>query len=82
MSLTELFCNVDDFCQQFEPKWQQYQLESGMRIRRRKASLAMSEIMTIIIHFHQSNYRTFKIYYTKHLQVNLRAESHGLVSCS
>ena len=62
MSLTELFCNVDDFCQEFEPKWQQYQIENGLRMRIRQTNLTLSEIMTIIIHFHQSSYRTFKTY--------------------
>jgi hypothetical protein len=65
MSLLELFCDVDDFCQHFEPKWEQYQLESGLRQRRRQSRLSLSEVMTIVIHFHQSNYRTFKAYYTK-----------------
>ena len=82
MSLTELFCNVDDFCQAFEPKWQQYQLENGLRMRRRKFSLTLSEIMTIIIHFHQSNYRTFKAYSTKYLRFFLRNAFPGLVSYS
>ena len=82
MSLTELFCNVDDFCKEFEPKWQQYQLENGMRQRKRKTSLTLSEVMTIIIHFHQSNYRTFKAYYTKHVQHFLRGAFPGVVSYS
>ena len=72
MSLTELFCDVDDFCKDFEPKWHQFQLENGLRQRRRKSSLPLSEVMTIIIHFHQSNYRTFKAYYTKHVSCYLR----------
>jgi hypothetical protein len=67
MSLLELFCNVDDFCQVFEPKWEQHQLENGLRQRKRKSRMSLSEIITIIIHFHQSNYRTFKAYYTKHV---------------
>jgi hypothetical protein len=33
-----------------------------------------SEIMTILIHFHQSHYRTFKAYYTEHVQVCLASE--------
>lgn len=82
MSLTELFCNVDDFCKEFEPKWQQYQLENGLRKRRRKSSLTLSEVMTIIIHFHQSNYRTFKAYYTKHVRYFLRGAFPGAVSYS
>ena len=34
----------------------------GRRVR--AAQLSPSEIMTILIHFHQSHYRTFKAYYT------------------
>jgi hypothetical protein len=45
-----------------------------------KASLDLSEIMTIIIHFHQSNYRTFKSYYCQYVCNHLRSEFPGLVS--
>lgn len=62
-SLVELFCDVDDFCQKFIPDWEQQQLESGERRRRRCGQLSLSEIMTILIYFHQSNYRCFKHYY-------------------
>lgn len=82
MSLLELFCDVDDFCQDFEPKWEQFQLENGLRKRRRRPKMTLSEIMTIIIHFHQSNYRTFKAYYTKHVQSHLAVEFPGLASYS
>jgi hypothetical protein len=80
MSLVDLFCDVDDFCQEFEPQWQQFQLENGLCKRKRQASLSLSEIMTIIIHFHQSNYRTFKGYYNKHVRKHLKAEFPGVVS--
>ena len=36
--------------------------------------------MTIIIHFHQSNYRHLKAYYTEHVMVHLRSEFPNLVS--
>ena len=36
--------------------------------------------MTILIHFHQSHYRTFKAYYTEHVQVHLTSEFPHLVS--
>ncbi len=36
--------------------------------------------MTILIHFHQSHYRTFKAYYTEHVQVHLSSEFPHLVS--
>lgn len=46
----------------------------------RKSSLAASEVMTIIIYFHQSRYRDFKTYYTQYVQRHLRREFPHLVS--
>ena len=82
MSLVETFCSVDDFCQLFEPHWERMQLQSGLCQRKRKSRLSLSEVMTIIIHFHQSGYRTFKNYYQNHVRVHLRGEFPGLVSYS
>lgn len=79
MSLLELFCAVDDFCQQVEPEWEQRLLSDGRR-RRRDGQMCSSEMMTILIHFHQSQYRTFKAYYTRYVQVHLGSEFPGLVS--
>ncbi|AFY38372.1 transposase IS4 family protein [[Leptolyngbya] sp. PCC 7376] len=62
-SLEPLFCSIDDFCQVFEPQWQQQLLASKQRRRRRPRSLSLSEIMTILIAFHQSHYRNFKYFY-------------------
>ena len=63
LSLDALFCDVDDFCQIFEPLWQQELLKSGKKYRRRSRSLSLSEILTILIAFHQSHYRNFKHFY-------------------
>jgi Transposase DDE domain len=79
MSLLELFCDVDDFWLRFEPQWQANQVQAGQQ-RRRRGQLCPSEVMTILIHFHQSHYRTFKAYYTDHVQVHLSSEFPGLVS--
>ena len=49
MRLTELFCDVDDFCQVFLPIWEQKQIRDGSRKRLRKAHLSISEIMTMEI---------------------------------
>jgi hypothetical protein len=80
MSLLELFCHVDDFCQQFEPQWHRQLLQNGAIQRMRLPQLTTSEIMTIVIHFHQAGYRNFKAYYTEHVQVHLRSEFPGLVA--
>lgn len=79
MSLLELFCDVDDFCRTFEAKAQEQQLPVSAR-RGPISSLSTSEIMTIMIHFHQQRYRDFKSYYQKHVSMYLRQEFPGLVS--
>lgn len=81
MTLLELFCDVDDFCQSFS-RQQAPQLSSEAGKRVRQPGLSESEIMTIVIHFHQSGYRDFKDYYTKHVQVYLCREFPSLVSYS
>ncbi|MDG2991115.1 IS982 family transposase [Candidatus Synechococcus calcipolaris G9] len=80
LSLEELFCYVDDFCQQFEPMWQQQLLGNGLAHRSRRRSLCLSEIMTILIGFHQSSYRNFKAYYTEKVHAHWCSAFPGLVS--
>ncbi len=80
MSLLELFVSVDDFCQVFLPFWERKLLQDGSKKRCRSGQLSPSEIMTIIIHFHQSHYRDFKAYYIEHVCQHLRAEFPNLVS--
>jgi len=62
-NLVEIFCDVDDFCHQFSPKWEAQLLSDGTRKRRRKSKMTTSERMTIVIAFHQSNHRDFKNFY-------------------
>lgn len=80
MSLLELYCHVDDFCQQSEPEWKSKRLNDGAVHRERASELSDSELMTILIHFHQSQYRNFKAYYTQHVAVYLQGEFPKLVS--
>jgi transposase len=82
MSLLELFCHVDNFCLALEPVWRREQLASGAIQRQRRRQLCLSEIMTILIYFHQSHYRNFKAYYHEHVLAHLRSEFPGLVSYS
>ena len=42
--------------------------------------MAVSEIITLIIHFHQRGYRTFKSYYLRYVCKHLTAEFPKLVS--
>jgi len=55
----ELFCQIDDFCQSFEPQWQTTLLGKGLKHRQRRRCLCLSEVMTILISFHQQSYRNF-----------------------
>jgi hypothetical protein len=79
-SILPLFADLDDFCQRFEPTFRTKQLLSGTVQRHRKATLLLSEVMTIIIWFQQSSYRTFKDYYRKEVCLHLRDEFPHLVS--
>ncbi len=79
-SLLELFCDVDDFCQAFLPFWTQQLLSSGQKQRQRARSLTISEIMTILIAFHQSHYRDFKAYYLEQVLKSWHSEFPDLVS--
>ena len=80
LSLLELFVSVDDFCQVFLPFWERKLIEDGRKKRQRAGQLSVSEMMTIIIYFHQSHYRNFKAYYKEHVCQYLRAEIPNLVS--
>jgi hypothetical protein len=79
MSVLELFCAVDDFMLSFASQCQASQLK-GRKQRDRAGHLCPSEVMTILIHFHQSHYRTFKAYYMDYVQVHLSSEFPHLVS--
>lgn len=79
-SLEELFCAVDDFCQQFEPRCQQQLLSDGLQHRNRARGLCLSEIMTILIAFHQSAYRHFKAFYLDKVCLEWHCAFPGLVS--
>lgn len=79
-SLLELFCDVDDFCIEFEPEWHKKMITDGKMHRKRDGNMTKSEIMTILISFHQSNYRTFKAFYCEQVSEYWRAEFPILLS--
>ena len=59
--MTSVFGDVDDFCQVFEPEWHK-RLICNTKKPLVISKLSLSEIMTIIICFHQSASRDFKHY--------------------
>jgi hypothetical protein len=76
-----LFCFVDDFCKAFEGWWTDKLLEGGCGKQRRHRSthLSLSEILTIMVAYHDSGYRCFKDYY-RFVLVYHRSEFPRLVS--
>lgn len=60
--LVELFCSIDDFWKSFRAEWETNLI--GKAKRGPEPELSVSEMMTIVILFHQSNYRTFKHFYS------------------
>ena len=61
-ALLTLFCSVDDFCQAFLPRLKASLLPDKKR-RNRARSLLESEILTLLIAFHMSQFRNFKAFY-------------------
>jgi len=52
--LTEVFCEVDDFCQAFEEQWKAYLIGSGAAPRGPQPGLSVSEIITLLLVLHSS----------------------------
>jgi transposase len=80
MDIVTIFCDIDDFCHSlFAREHPQLLAHSGSK-KRRASSLSLSEVMTILVWFHASHYRTFKHYYFDSVLPGKRAEFPGLPS--
>ena len=81
--LVEIFYDVDNYCIGFEDYCRKHFLtegsDSNLSIMRSK-NLSLSEVMTITIYFHLSNYRNFKAYYTEYVSTVLKPYFPKLVS--
>jgi hypothetical protein len=80
MNILPIFCEIDDFCLIFEPRWHRHLLQSGAARRNKPNALALSEVMTILVLFHCSGYRDLKTFYTQHVQNHLSWAFPRLVS--
>ena len=82
MSIITLFCEIDDFFLALVKHQAEYHLQQAEvpETRGRPRRLHPSEIMTILISFHQSTYRSFKDYYQRHVGTYLRWAFPNLVS--
>jgi transposase len=80
MDMVTMFCDIDDFCQHLLAA-QYPQLATGSSQKKdRLPCLTLSEVMTIVVFFHVSHYRTFKHFYLDHLLGQRRGEFPTLPS--
>lgn len=68
--LITIFCEIDDFCKEFNQHAQAYLLEGPAKGKRGPTcALSTSEIMTILILFQMIRFRDFKTFYNGFLSV-------------
>ena len=80
MDIVTVFCDIDDFCQHLLATRPLLLAIHFGRKRKRPCALALSEILTILVYFHASHYRTFKHFYVDHMLGQRRAEFPRLLS--
>jgi DDE family transposase len=72
-SIIELYCLVDDFVKRFQEMSSSKKFEyTKQRIRKKTFRTSLSEVLTILLLFHRSDYRTFKHFYLTHVKTNLK----------
>ena len=79
MEQIAIFCDVDDFFKAYEEYCRNKLLMDKEEVVPR-TRMSLSEIMTILIMYHMSGYKTFKWYYTKYVMVHQRKDFPDLVS--
>jgi Transposase DDE domain len=80
MDIVTIFCDIDDFCRHLLAT-RYPQLKTGSsQSKHRSAALTLSEVMTILVFFHVSHYRTFKHFYLDHMLGQRRGEFPTLPS--
>lgn len=82
MILEELFCLIDDFCKEFIPQWQTELIDRGLAKKTWQCRMSASEIMTIMVLFHQQQYRNFKAFYMGHVAMYMKKAFPLLLSYS
>lgn len=70
--IVEIFCDIDDFCKSHVKNYQQPALShDGKKKRNRKTAMSESEMLTLLVCFHLSHFRTFKNFYTSCVREDL-----------
>lgn len=71
MDLTTIFYYLDEYCKSFEKEFNVRLLSNGENKRKRTLCLSLSEVVTIIVYYHLSGFKTFKDYYLKCQEMGL-----------
>lgn len=82
MDILRLFYDCDEFCREVLPLLQVHRLEVGQAHRRREPTLSVSEVMTILILFQTSGFRTLKTFYLQYVCLHLTGAFPHRVSYS
>jgi len=80
VDILPLFCEIDDFCKIFEKVWRTRQLADGKQRRNRQTRLSQSEVMTILVLYHQSGYKNLKSFYLREVVRRHSSDFRSLVS--
>jgi Transposase DDE domain. len=75
--ITEIFCIVDEFCKNFQEQTSAFLLGNTPK---RPPRMNSSEVITIILLFHLSGFRTFKHFYIFYIQKHMQKEFPQTVS--
>jgi hypothetical protein len=78
--LVEIYFEIDEFVKKHKEFLYQVLRQEGQCKRLYPCHLSLSEIMTILVYYHYSHYKSFKHYYKEHVQKRLRADFPDLVS--
>ena len=79
MEQIAIFCDADDFCKEYEEYCKNKLLMDKEEVVP-QTKMALSEIMTILIMYHLSGYRTFKWYYVNHVMKYQKQDFPTLIS--
>jgi len=75
--ITDIFCVVDEFCNEFEKTTEPYLLGKPSK---RPPVMSKSEVISICLLFHLSGFRCFKHFYMFYVQRHMQAEFPRTVS--
>ncbi len=80
---TKIFNLVDDFCNEFKNEFAKHnpkKIASDKKTRNRQSGLCDSEVITLLISFHNGQFRNFKHFYINYCKVHLKEDFPGMVS--